>query len=90
MLGHFKEEILRNTERRLQHLATPQHMLSHTWATSDLSTNRDGCPSTHMGHMLARGLNLQQLKATTKSSAMRTVHPDCLSNRLSRKGVGGF
>ena len=39
MLGHFKEKILRNTERRLQHLATPQHMLSHAWATSDLSTN---------------------------------------------------
>ena len=51
MLGHFKEKILRNTERRLQHLATPQHMLSHTWATSDLSTNGEWVSiNTHRAH----------------------------------------
>ena len=51
MLGHFKEKILRNTERRSQHLATPQHMLSHTWATSDLSTNGEWVSiNTHGAH----------------------------------------
>ena len=76
MLGHFKEKILRNTERRLQHLATPQHMLSHTWATSDLSTNGEWVSiNTHGAHAGKR----------TESSAIeRDLGEQCCENNVPK------
>ena len=95
MLGHFKEKILRNTERRSQHLATPQHMLSHTWATSDLSTNREWVSiNTHRAHASKRTESSAIERDNRRScekirwEVNRGVHPVAMQSEEETNGTG--
>ena len=90
MLGHFKEKILRNTERRSQHLATPQHMLSHTWETSDLSTNGEWVSiNTHRAHAGKR-TESSAIEQDSGEQCWENSAPRLFIRQTIKKRGGGF